>query len=671
MPLINTTIPNLIGGISQQPDRLKFPGQCNDSLNCYGTVKDGLKKRPYARYVANLGSEDYGEHAFTFFINRTPTERYVALYDNVNGFNVYNLLTGVKSVISGSAAYLDTGSLDEDTTLKALTVADYTFITNRSTTVNLGSTTSSLLPNEAVVFVKQGDFGKAYTVTLDGISFTHTTGGNTVASNADTSLIASAISSLIAANPAYNSGVDGNIIKIVRVDSNDFTISTKDGLGGRGIQAVYKSIDDITDLPTRCYNSFKVAVTGDSSTGDDDYWVEFQANDTGILYGVFAEGSWVESVAPSLVVDYNDNTMPITLVNTGVDAFTLDTFNWVDRGAGDNLTNPPPSFIGKQINDVFFFKNRLGFISDENVIFSESGNFGNFWRNTVQQLLDSTPIDVAVSHTSVAILRHAVVTKSRLILFSDRTQFSLKGDDLLTNATVSITPVTSFDNDLNVEPQTVGSYTYFGFQRGQYTGVREYYLDNLVNDFDQNEITSHVTNLIPQDVKTITGTTSEDQIAFFNRGKSEFFLYSFYWSAKEKAMSSWSRHEVKGDMIVSAEFIDSNLYMIVKEEGYLNLMYMPFEQGLSDGVIFESGTEAGGVSISISGLTQVTYNGIYSDQGDEYNGSAQYNGTNAVIRRSSASSLYWQIYDEDNTTVIASSINEASNPWEITYWMEQ
>lgn len=670
MPLINTTIPNLIGGISQQPDKLKFPGQCNDSLNCYGTVKDGLKKRPYARYVANLGTETYDEHAFTFFINRTPTERYVALYDNTNGLNVYNLFTGVKSVISGSAAYLDTGSLDEDTTLKALTVADYTFITNRSKTVNLGSTTSSLLANEALIFIKQGDFSKNYSVVIDGVAFVYTSGDNTVGSNADTIKIANELRSLIDANPSYSLTQKGNVIKVSRVDNNDFYISSSDGLGGRGLQSIYKLVDDVTDLPISSADGFRVEIAGDSGTDDDNYWVEFRVNDGETDLNGFGDGVWVETVAPGTVVDFDDNTMPLTLINTGVNTFDIDTFDWVDRTAGDNITNPPPSFVGKQINDVFFFKNRLGFISDENVIFSESGEFGNFWRNTVQQLLDSTPIDVSVSHTSVAILRHAVVTKSRLILFSDRTQFSLKGDDLLTNATISITPVTSFDNDLNVEPKTIGSYTYFGFQRGQYTGIREYYLDNLVNDFDQNELTSHVTNLIPQDVKNITGTTSEDQIAFFNRGSSEFFLYSFYWSAKEKAMSSWSRHEIQGEMIVAAEFIDSDLYLVTRDSGYLNLMYMPFEQGLSDGIIFEEGTEEGGVSISINGLLQTEYNGIYSDDGNGYNGSAQYEGTNAVVRRASANTLYWQIYDGNNNSIVATSTTEAVNPWEITYWME-
>ena len=668
MAIINTTIPNLIGGISQQPDRLKFDGQCNDSLNCYATVKDGLKKRPYSKFVKNLGFYEYDDHAFPIFINRSINERYVGLYDNTRGLKIWNLDTGNEATITGNQAYLNVGNLNPDTTLKALTVSDYTFITNRSVTVNLGNSTSPALDREAIVFIKQGDFQKDYTITLDNTDYTYTTGNNENGSNADTEKIARNLRDLINGSAGYTAVSAGNIIKIERVDGNDFNIRGSDGLGGRGLEVVYKKVDDITDLPLSCYNGFRVEVSGSGDTSDDDYWVEFEtADNTG-----FGEGSWIETVAPSTTRNFNAGTMPITLINTGVDTFELENFNWANRAVGDNITNPAPSFVGSQINDVFFYKNRLGFISDENVIFSEAGKFRNFWRTSVQQLLDSAPIDVSVSHTKVAFLRHAVATSSRLILFSDRTQFALKGDELLTNLTVSITPVTNFENDLNVTPTTIGRYTYFGFQRGQYTGIREYYLDNLVNDFDQNEITSHVPNLVPQDLKTITGTTSEDHIAFLPRNSKEFFLYSYYWNGNEKAMSSWSRHDLECDFIVAFEFIDSDLYLITSEKGYLHLQYMPWEQGLSDGVIFEEGTTGGGFSLIISGLSQSQFNGAYSDNGNFYNGASQYeqNGGTGVIRKSSTTLNYWQIFDTDSNELIATSVAEAFNPWEVIYWIE-
>ena len=41
---------------------------------------------------------------------------------------------------------------------------------------------------------------------------------------------------------------------------------------------------------------------------------------------------------------------------------------WGQRTAGDDNTSPLPTFLDKKINDIFIYKNRLGFLSDEAVI---------------------------------------------------------------------------------------------------------------------------------------------------------------------------------------------------------------------------------------------------------------------------------------------------------------
>ncbi len=669
MPIINTTIPNLIGGISQQPDKLKFEGQCNDSLNCYATVKDGLSKRPYSEFISNLGVTSYSDHSFVTFINRSLLERYVCLYNNSAGLRIWNTITGEEATVTGDQSYLNTGSLDEDTTLKALTISDYTFICNKAKTVNLGSTTSSPLSNMGIVFVKQGDYSKNYTITLDYLDFTYTTGDNTNPAHASTEGIASNLRALIQSNSSFSATSEGNIVKFWRVNGNDFSLSVSDGIGGKGLQAAYKKVDDITDLPKACYQGFTIAVSGSDESDYDDYWVEFEtANGDS-----FGDGSWVEVVAPETIVDLNASTMPITLVNTQANEFELREFDWDNKLAGDNNTNPSPSFVGRPISDLFFFKNRLGFISNENIIFSESGNYSNFWRTTVTGLLDSAPIDVSVSHTKVAILRHAVTTSSRLILFSDRTQFALKGDELLTNQTVSITPVTNFENDINLTPSTIGRFTYFGFQRGRFTGIREYYLDNIVNDFDQNEITAHVPELLKQDLKTITGTTSEDHIACMSRGSNEFQLYSYHWNGREKVMGSWSRHKLPCDTIIGFEFEDSDLVLITKTGEYCHLIKIPFEKGLSDGESFEESVVDGDTSISIGGLSNTNYNGVYNLSVTQYNGASQYEqfSGDGVIRRSDLSNEKWQIVNPKiGDKVIASSLTEGENPWDVPNWVE-
>ena len=46
MPAINQRIPNFLGGVSQQPDTIKFPGQLRVCDNAVPDVTFGLMKRP-------------------------------------------------------------------------------------------------------------------------------------------------------------------------------------------------------------------------------------------------------------------------------------------------------------------------------------------------------------------------------------------------------------------------------------------------------------------------------------------------------------------------------------------------------------------------------------------------------------------------------------------------
>jgi hypothetical protein len=53
--------------------------------------------------------------------------------------------------------------------------------------------------------------------------------------------------------------------------------------------------------------------------------------------------------------------------------FSVSNITWSGRTKGDTLSSPDPSFVGRTLNDIFFHKNRLGFLSGENVVLSEIG----------------------------------------------------------------------------------------------------------------------------------------------------------------------------------------------------------------------------------------------------------------------------------------------------------
>ena len=41
-----------------------------------------------------------------------------------------------------------------------------------------------------------------------------------------------------------------------------------------------------------------------------------------------------------------------------------------ERQVGDDTTNQQPSFVGSFVENVFFYMNRVGFLSEDNVILS-------------------------------------------------------------------------------------------------------------------------------------------------------------------------------------------------------------------------------------------------------------------------------------------------------------
>ena len=99
MPLLVNSVPNLAQGVSQQPDNLRYPGQCDEQINAWATVVEGLVKRPPTKYKKNVNATDPGANLFTHFVKRDEDNKYcvtVSLGNSVllSQVGVINLKTG-------------------------------------------------------------------------------------------------------------------------------------------------------------------------------------------------------------------------------------------------------------------------------------------------------------------------------------------------------------------------------------------------------------------------------------------------------------------------------------------------------------------------------------------------------------------------------------------------
>ncbi len=159
MPLISSSIPNLINGVSQQPAALRLSSQAEAVVNCMSSPVEGLKKRPSMDHLARLFTGSAGStRPFTHIVDRDGTIQYLVLIQD-GAIKVFGLDGSVKTISTPDGTnYLDvTGEPSEQ--FRVASIADYTFIVNREKTVAMN--TSSLSYNwgtKSMVFIKSADY---------------------------------------------------------------------------------------------------------------------------------------------------------------------------------------------------------------------------------------------------------------------------------------------------------------------------------------------------------------------------------------------------------------------------------------------------------------------------------------------------------------------------------
>ena len=437
MPLITEQISNLINGVSQQPPSLRLASQCETQENGLVTIAEGLKKRPPLEFIAKLSNKTDTD-ANVHFINRDENERFVVTItsdqfstDFSSDFSGAEMevwdLDGVSKSVSGATGdvltYFTTSNARDN--LKLFTVADFTFLLNKTVATAKSTTLGDTRDPEGIIFLKQATNAATMKVFVDGTEVSAVTSSNDAATQIDdiVSDLTSAIGSTFDITKFGSSNVH-----LTKKDGSDFTLHADAPEGN--LIAIKDSVVDFTDLPARTKDGFTIRITGVPSSGTDDYWLKHnnQADEDA--------GEYVETVKPGLANSFDASTMPIQFMRTSEDpwddafaadfgetVFALAQVSWEDRLIGDEDTAPDPSFITEKLNDIFFHKNRFGFLAGENIILSEIGEFFNFYNTTATDLLDTDPIDLASPSNRVSILYHSVGFNEDLYLFSNFAQF--------------------------------------------------------------------------------------------------------------------------------------------------------------------------------------------------------------------------------------------------------
>lgn len=576
MALVSSALPNLVGGISQQPAALRLPNACRDMVNAWPSVVNGNQKRPPTQHIAKVDLTISGGVA-SYLIERDPTYRYMALITN-GDLKVVNLNDGTLQTVNfpnGKAYLTATSPVDS---FRFVTIGDYTFIANRNIKVTdtyLGESGRYNPATRGYVYVTQSQYNSYYSVYINGTlraQYLSPNGASGSAACPDTATIAGTLEASLN-SAGYTTSRVGSLIAITNLSSTDKVVCQA-GSGDKSARGFKDRVASFSDLPYQAPEGTLLRIAGDPKENTDDYLVVYQ------------NGVWKETYGWQQQYGYTASTMPQVLVREADGTWTFRNHMWANREVGETDTNQSPSFVNSYIYDIFTYSNRLGILADENIILSETDQYENFYRTTVAQILDSDRIDIAVLNNNVQRLSHAVPYNRDLLICSDTAQYRLTYQNYLGPKNVQVKFTTAFNMSKRIRPVSMGNSVYFVDDRADYTYMKvwEYFPKDLAISDDADDITAQIPEYIPYDCSFFVGS---------NRGKAavlstasdptSLYFYKFFWAGDKKVQTAWNKWTFADcTKIHSGAFSGTFLYLLMQRSDGLSLERIKFDEDVFD-----------------------------------------------------------------------------------------
>jgi hypothetical protein len=359
----------------------------------------------------------------------------------------------------------------------------------------------------------------------------------------------------------------GNGLYIKRTDAA-FNISTP---VSELLNVLTDEVQDVADLPKQCKHGYVVKVRN-SANDEDDYYVKFIASNN-----LSGDGVWEECNKPQRRIAFDKSTMPIQLVRTSATQFTLSQVDYEDCGVGDQFTAPKPSFIStvsgqdedtvtasRTINKMLFFRNRLVFLSDENVIMSRPGDFFNFWAKSAIAASAEDPIDLSCSSEYPAIVFDGIQVNTGLVLFTKNQQFMLTTDsDVLSPLTAKINALATYNFNHRTNPINLGTTLAFLDNAGKFTRMFE--MASVLREgepviLEQSKV---ISKLFPKDINLVANSRENSFIVFAEKGGTSLYGFRYFTAGEKRIMQSWITWELSGN-IQHLCMLDDAIYAVVR-----------------------------------------------------------------------------------------------------------
>lgn len=357
----------------------------------------------------------------------------------------------------------------------------------------------------------------------------------TAAQNITPENIAEQLSDLLVAEGVASTYINGGIL----IDDADFVdITVDDSEDNTIFYAAGKEITDATRVTKYHFHGKIIRVRPSGGGADESFYLQARL-DSGATSGVGAV-SWFE--AAGVAADLTNFVAQLIIV--GGNAYVaqngagLETLapgsgphpEYASRVVGDGLTSPVPWFVGKTINMLAVFQDRLVVGSENYANASRSGDYLNFWRQSVLTIADEDPVEVFAHGSEGDVLRHAMLYNGNLIIFGENQQYGISGDVMLTARSPLIKQFSANKDSTDAKAKISGNFIFYSQYGTEGLGLHQMRVGALngqqtVTDELSEELDSEFLVGIPLQIVPLT---SPNYIMFRTTSSpSQVYLYKY------------------------------------------------------------------------------------------------------------------------------------------------
>ena len=285
------------------------------------------------------------------------------------------------------------------------------------------------------------------------------------------------------------------------------------------------------------------------------------------IYMIYTDGAWEETVKPGISDGVDDTTTAHILVIRPDGTFVFGPGGSERRLVGDMKTNPNPSFVGAFLTNIFFYVNRVGLLSRDNIFLSQPLRPDNLITDEIQKpnyfkvssltTSPADPIDLNGSSVRATAFNSVLPTVQGLVIFGDNEQFILFSEQgVVTPITATLKAISTYEMSRSVDAVQMGDDYYFISKSQRNTRVFQLVIRGINESPVLTDVSKIITDYIPNDIDALTANSQNQFISLSSSNDNRMYMYRIYKENNQIAFKSWFSWTLPGNTLVAAYFDD-------------------------------------------------------------------------------------------------------------------